>query len=134
MSLLRTLRLYADRCPYCGRLMRLFTWQESPVPVPTLTHVRICPARHYMDAEHLSTRKVDRWEDSGRVPAILADLIDVPDPRSEPAPIHTNLNVPLRKPPAPPRPAAPAATPPAAAALAGTAQATPPAPTAPPVS
>lgn len=112
MGLLRSLRLYANRCPYCGRLMRLCTWQESPVLVPTLTHVRICPARHYMDAEHLSTRAIQRWEDRGKVPEILATLAEVPDRRAQPAPIHANLNVPLRKPPVKPAaPAAPAPTP-----------------------
>ncbi len=73
--------------------MRLYTWQDSPVEVPVLTSVRLCPERHYMETEHLSTRRVQRWDEGGKPLAALAAVGEFADPTRQDAPIH----VPLRK-------------------------------------
>ncbi|MBU6427757.1 MAG: hypothetical protein KGR26_01980 [Cyanobacteria bacterium REEB65] len=130
MNLIRALRLYANRCPHCGQVMRLYTWQDCPVPVPTLTHVRACPSRHYLDIQHLSGGKVDVMDAGGKVLPQLADVAEFPDLSRRQAPIHTNLNVPLRKPPVPARPAA---TSPQPTLAASTAPPAAPGPAQPPV-
>ncbi len=73
--------------------MRLYTWQDSPVEVPVLSSVRICPERHYMEAEHLSTRRVQRWDEGGRPLAVLAGIAEFSDPSRAEVPLHE----PLRK-------------------------------------
>lgn len=123
MSFIRNIRIYANRCPYCGKRMRLYSWTTAPFPVPPLTNASACVNKHYVRMEHVPTGRVTEIDEQGRPVGLLSDVTDFPDPLEEDKPIHNNLNVPLRKPPA--RPAAPAA--PASPAAGGT-RATNPAP------
>ncbi|MBM3268852.1 MAG: hypothetical protein FJZ01_14525, partial [Candidatus Sericytochromatia bacterium] len=109
--MIRNIRIYANRCPYCGKRMRLYSWKTAPFDLPALTNARVCVAKHYLRIEHVPTGKVEEVDESGRPLARLADVTEFPDPLEQDKPIHQNLNVPLRKPPAPAKPAAAPAAP-----------------------
>lgn len=131
MSLIRNIRIYANRCPHCGKRMRLYSWTTAPFQIPALTNARVCVNKHYVRMEHVPTGRITEIEEQGRPVAILADVSEFPDPLEEEKPIHTNLNMAQRKPPAPAKPAppaAPAAAPAPAAAAAPAASPAAPAP------
>ncbi len=109
MGILRSIRIYANRCPYCGMRMRFYSWKTAPFPLHALTTARVCVHKHYMRTEHVATGKIQEFDEQGRPLAQLADVSEFPNPLEEEKPIHENLNVPARKPPAPPKPAAPPA-------------------------
>ena len=113
MGLLRSIRIYANRCPFCGKRMRLYSWKTAPFNLPALTNARVCVGKHYMRTEHVATAKIAEFEAGGSPIPQLAEVVDFPNPLEEEKAIHQNLNVPLRKPPAPAKPAAPAAAKPA---------------------
>jgi hypothetical protein len=116
MGLLRSIRIYANRCPYCGKRMRLYSWKTAPFQLPALTNARVCVGKHYMRTEHVATAKIAEFEAGGSPIPQLADVVEFPNPLEEEKAIHQNLNIPLRKAPAPAKPAAPAPSASAAAA------------------
>ncbi|MBI6546855.1 MAG: hypothetical protein HY692_08670 [Cyanobacteria bacterium NC_groundwater_1444_Ag_S-0.65um_54_12] len=91
--LIKAIRLYANRCPHCGKLMRLYSWTNSPVKVPTLTRVRLCPERHYLATEHIASGVRQEWYEQGRPLDILSTIEAFPDLAAEEKRIHHNLNV-----------------------------------------
>jgi hypothetical protein len=108
--------------------MRFYSWKTAPFELPALTSARVCPLKHYMRTEHVATGKVQEFDAGGRELEQLAGVTEFPDPLEEEKPLHDNLNVPLRKPPASAKPAAPAVAPAPAAAAAAAAPAGPAAP------
>lgn len=97
MNLLGKLRVYANRCPHCGQRMRFYSWHHSPISIPVLTTLRLCPGRHYMRLEHVATGVVEEHLDIERPLSRLAGITEFPDPDRLDKAIHQNLNVPARK-------------------------------------
>lgn len=83
-ELIRRIRLYNHRCPYCNTRLWDYGWQDSPIPVAVMSSVAVCPERHYAATSiTVQGKQTHVFDEGGKPLSMLADLETLPPPDSD---------------------------------------------------